>query len=91
MPGSYGRTMTSFVVETFVPSGNDDRFALDVQGLRHAASAVGGGVRHIRSYLVPDDEMGFHLIEAGTASDVELVASRAGIRAGADRRRRAGR
>ena len=71
--------MTSFVVETFVPAGNGERFAVDVDGLRRAASASGGGVRHIRSYLVPGDEMGFHLVDAVTVDEVARLASRAGI------------
>ena len=78
--GSYGRLVTSFVVETFVPADNRERFAVDVDGLRRsAADSTGGQVRHIRSYLVPGDEMGFHLVEAGTVTDVERIARRAGI------------
>lgn len=72
--------MTSYVVETFVPAGSRERFALDVDGLRReAADSLGARVRHIRSYLVPGDEMGFHLVEAGTAADVERVTRQAGI------------
>lgn len=72
--------MTNFVIETFVPAERQERFAVDVDGLRRAAdTSAGGRVRHIRSYLVPGDEMGFHLVEAGAATDVELVTSRAGI------------
>lgn len=76
----YGRLVTSYVVETFVAAGDRERFALDVDGLRRvAADGVGERVRHIRSYLVPGDEMGFHLVEAGTAADVERVTRLAGI------------
>lgn len=72
--------MASFVVETFVPTGNRERFASDVDGLRRvAASAADGQVRYVRSYLVPGDEMAYHLVEAGSATDVELVTRRAGI------------
>ena len=72
--------MTSYVVETFVPAGSPERFALDVDGLRRVtADAVGEQVRHIRSYLVPGDEMGFHLVEARTAADVEQITREAGI------------
>lgn len=70
--------MTSFVVETFVPAGSHAQFADDVEGLRRLA-ATGGAVRHIRSFLVPGDEMGFHLVEAVTARDVEVISRRAGI------------
>ena len=72
--------MTSFVLETYVPDGSPERFSTDVDGLRLAAGAdPAGDIRHVASYLVPIDEMGFHLIEARSASDVERVASRAGI------------
>lgn len=76
----YGRHVTSYVVETFVPAGSRERFALDVDGLRRvAADRVGERVRHVRSYLVPEDEMGFHLVEAVSAADVERVTRQAGI------------
>ena len=73
--------MTSFVVETFVPAGSRERFAADVDGLRRvtAAASVGHAVLHIRSYLVPGDEMGFHLVEAATVVDVERMTQQAGI------------
>ena len=72
--------MASFVLETYVPDGSPERFSTDVDGLRLAARAdPAGGIRHVASYLVPVDEMGFHLIEAGSTSDVERVAGRAGI------------
>jgi len=74
--------MTSFVVETYVPSGDPERFAVDVEGIRLAAEAivvVDGQVHHVRSYLVPSDEMGFHVVEADSAEDVMRVTKLAGI------------
>ena len=72
--------MASYVVETYVAAGDRVRFDLDVDGLRRvAATGLGGRVRHIRAYLVPCDEMGFHLVEAGTAADVERLTRQAGI------------
>lgn len=74
--------MTSFVVETYVPSGDRERFAVDVDGIRIAAEAivvVDGRVHHVRSYLVPSDEMGFHVVEAESAEDVRRVTQLAGI------------
>jgi hypothetical protein len=70
-----------FVLETYVPDGSHERFSGDVDGLRRAAGSTdpADSVRHLASYLVPGDEMGFHLVEAATASDVERLASRAGI------------
>ncbi len=73
--------MTSFVVETYVPRGDQERFAADVDGIRLAAEAfvVDGRVHHVRSYLVPGDEMGFHVVEADSAEDVVRVVELAGI------------
>lgn len=71
--------MASYVVETFVAAADRSRFDHDVDALRRAAAGRGGRVRHIRSYLVPGDEMGFHLVEAGSAADVERVTRQAGI------------
>src|SRR5262245_10021685 len=79
---SYGRDVPSFVLETYVPDGSHERFDLAVGGLRRAAGVDPAGVvRHVASYLVPSDEMGFHLLEAPSASDVERVAVRAGVEA----------
>lgn len=72
--------MASFVVETYVPGGNLDRFVVDVDGIRAAsASSAGGAVHHIRSYLVPSDEMGFHVVEADTADDVARLTDLASL------------
>lgn len=74
--------MRSFVVETYVPQGDRERFAADVDGIRLAAEAivvVDGRVHHVRSYLVPGDEMGYHVLEAGSADDVVQVTRQAGI------------
>jgi hypothetical protein len=74
--------MASFVVETYVPQGDQERFSADVDGMREAAEVVvvvAGKVHHIRSYLVPGDEMGYHVVEADSAEDVVRVAKLAGI------------
>ncbi|HEY3334101.1 MAG TPA: hypothetical protein VGK16_02600 [Candidatus Limnocylindrales bacterium] len=75
--------MTSFVLETYIPDGSHDRFAGDVDGLQRAVGSTGAGspVRYLASYLVPADEMAFHLLEADSARDIERVAGRAGIEA----------
>jgi hypothetical protein len=74
--------VTSFVLETYVPEGSHERFDTDVDGLRRAAVVdPNGDIRHVASYLVPSDEMGFHLIEAPSAGDVERMAGRAGVEA----------
>jgi hypothetical protein len=74
--------MASFVVETFVPGSARDRFAAEAVGLRLAAEADRAdpaGVRLVRSYLVPGDEMGFHVVDAASAEIVARVAVAAGI------------
>ena len=74
--------MASFVVETYLPQGDADRFAIDVDELRAAVEAivlVGGQVHHVRSYVVPSDEMGFHVVEADCAEDVVRLATLARI------------
>lgn len=74
--------MASFVVETFLPQGNADRFSIDVVQVAAAVEAmavVGGHVRHVRSYVVPSDEMGFHVVEAESAEQVREITTRARI------------
>jgi len=64
--------MASFVVETFVAQSDRDRFEDDVRNLQAAAAtthAAARRVRHLRSYLVPADAMGFHVMEAEIADD----------------------
>ena len=70
--------MASFVVETFVPQEDPDRFVADVRSLRaavRAAPRAPGRPRYLRSYLVPADAMGFHVIEAETADEVQRMAT----------------
>jgi hypothetical protein len=74
--------MTSFVVETYVSEGDADRFAADVIGIRAAVESVvpaAGRLSHVRSYLVPSDEMGFHVIEAESPDDIVRVTALASI------------
>ena len=76
------RAMASFLVETYVAQGDTDRFSRSVEALRKALESMGGvddGVRHVRSYLVPNDEMGVHVLDAATADAVKRVAKLAGI------------
>lgn len=73
--------MVSFVVETWVASDVQDRFPAEAEEIRRAVTAAGldGPVRVLRSYLVPGDEMGYHVVEAATVDDVARVAALAGI------------
>jgi hypothetical protein len=73
--------MANFVVETFVPAEDRSRFARSVEALRAATGRSRDGlrVRHVRSFLVPGDEMGFHVLEAVTAIEIARLAEAAGI------------
>jgi hypothetical protein len=74
--------MPSFLVETFVPEGSVARFEDDVDGLRAAAERhplADRPVRYVRSYLLPNDEMGFHVLEAPDATAVERLAATAHV------------
>jgi hypothetical protein len=74
--------MASFLVESYVPDGNVARFADDVDGLRAATASprpADRGVVYVRSYLVPGDEMGFHVVEAPDVDAVTRVAALAHI------------
>lgn len=74
--------MASFVVETYVPRGDHDRFQVDVDGICAAAASTPTGparAHHVRSYLAPNDEMAFHYVDAGSAEDVRRLTELAGI------------
>jgi len=73
--------MPSFVVDTYVPADARDRFARAVEDLRAAIDEDRAlrPVRHLRSFVAPADEMGFHVLEATSAADVTRLTSAAGI------------
>jgi hypothetical protein len=74
--------MASFLVETHVAQGGRDEFATAVEQLRVALAEMAlldSQVRHLRSYLVPSDELGFHVVEADSAEAVVRLAKLAGI------------
>ena len=74
--------MASFLVETYVGQGDRERFADAVEALRAALAArvdPDTRVRYVRSYLVPNDEMGVHVVEADDVEAVSQLAKRAGI------------
>lgn len=69
--------MAWFVVETFVAEGDREQFVADVRGIQAAARSwrvVTSPVRHVRSYLVSADAMGFHVLEANAPEDVARIA-----------------
>lgn len=74
--------MASFLVETHVAQGGREQFANAVVELRAAFAAIATpdvNARHVRSYLVPSDEMGLHLIEADSVDVVMQGTKLAGI------------
>lgn len=74
--------MASFLVETHIPQGDRDQFAIAVDGLRAALEAspvLEHKLEHVRSYLVPSDEMGVHVFEADSVEAVRRLAKLAGI------------
>ncbi len=76
--------MASFVVETYASTLDASGFARTVDRAREAAeqlSVAGKRVRHVRSYLVPEDEMCFHVFEAAALEGVMRVTELAGIEA----------
>lgn len=77
--------MASFLVEVYESDPDGPGFARAVDGLREAADALsreGVRVRHVRSYVVPGDEMCFHVLEAESAGDVLRATELAGIAPG---------
>jgi soluble P-type ATPase len=74
--------MPSYVVETYVEEGDRERFAIDVAGIRSAVATMAVGdsvVQHVRSYIYPSDEMGFHVVVADSEETVARLAKAAGI------------
>jgi hypothetical protein len=58
---------TIFLVETYVGQGDREQFASAVEALRTALAAMidpHTRVHYAALYLVPNDEMGVHVVEA---------------------------
>ena len=66
-----------FILETYTPRllSSD----LDSLAGRARAATTGTSVSHVRSYLVPEDEMCMHVFEAPSGAAVHDVAARAGL------------
>ena len=71
--------MPSYVIETFVPGDARERLEADARGIRTVAIELEGHVRVIRSYLVPGDAMGFHVLEADTLEAAARAVAHAGV------------
>lgn len=66
-----------FILETYIPRllSSD----LDDLAGRARDATTGTSVSHVRSYLVPEDEMCMHVFEAPSGAAVHDVAARAGL------------
>jgi hypothetical protein len=66
-----------YIVETYVPQAH----STDLDQLSKAAltATAGTTIRHIRSYLVPHDEMCMHVYHANSPAQIVKAAARAGI------------
>ena len=74
--------MASFLAESYAPRLGADGLELIVTRARAAAESLdgpSGRVRHVRSYVVPGDEMCFHVFEAASVEEVVRVSELAGI------------
>lgn len=74
--------MPSYLVESYVPHGRSEEVQAAAARARSAAralSAVGKRVRHVRSALLPGDELCLHLFEADSATVVGEASELAGI------------
>jgi hypothetical protein len=72
--------MTSFLAEVYAPAAaRIADIATRARSAAEEASRAGTPVRYLRSIFVPQDEMCFHLLEAGSAEAVREVIGRAGF------------
>jgi hypothetical protein len=68
--------MASFLLETYATArhGNVTDLVRRARAAAESASAQGYEVRHVRTFLAPDDEMCFHIFDASSAEAVERMA-----------------
>jgi Nickel responsive protein SCO4226-like len=67
----------TFLIETYLPGGATtalESLVARARGAAEAACEAGIPVRHVRSFLAPDDEMCFHVFEADSAADAIRAA-----------------
>lgn len=75
--------MPSYLVETFLPRGNDDDRHAQERATSSAAEALtreGTPVRISGWVFVPEDEICFFSVDAPSVADAERVAADAGLR-----------
>ena len=74
--------MASFLLESYTPkrepAGLDELIARAREGAEEAGRE-GIAVRHVRSFLAPDDDMCFHVFEALSADAVARVSELANL------------
>jgi hypothetical protein len=70
----------TFLVEAYAPSTSAIG-TLEQQAEAVADAEPEAAVRHIRSFLVPEDEICFHLFEASSADSLARAMQRADLRA----------
>ena len=70
----------TFLVEAYAPATSEVT-VLARQAQAAAASETSASIRHIRSILVPEDEICFHLFEAGSVDILARAIGNADVRA----------
>ena len=75
--------MPSYLVEAFLPRGNDGNRRVQERATSSAAQALtraGTPIRFRGSVYVPEDEICFYSFDAPSVGDIERIAERAGLR-----------
>ena len=84
MDGNPGtREHPGFVVEMFVDqlaSRNWRDICGEMRAVIESSDRLGSNVRYVRSIVVPDDEVCFHVFEAASADAIEAVLAAGGMR-----------
>jgi hypothetical protein len=76
--------VTFYMAERYMPSTDGDAAGADVQGAvqcdRRAAAVALGPIRHVRTWLLPADEICFSLFEAPSAELLRAAGHAVGLR-----------
>jgi hypothetical protein len=66
-------TTTSYLIETYLPGGDEvvlEEVVVRARRAARVANDAGIAIRHVRTFLAPADELCFHVFEAATAADL---------------------